>query len=314
MILFLAKRDDLHVDPVLLKCKEHGANCFRLDPEDEWFENSKLTLQQGKNRGFLETPSRKLDLNHVTSVFCRDFSFAECKDEVEIEHHIGYSESKAALKSMFLMLDSSYWMNSPWVEEKIDNKAFQSIKASQAGLNVPEFIITNQQAQAIEFHRLYKGEVVIKQLSDICMEHQQQEKVYSLYTQKVNESDLNDLEGYPCFLQRHIKKSFDIRVVYVAGSLFPYKIHSQENHESRIDFRVIKDLNTERFQLPNYIEQNLLKLTSNLGLEFCCIDLILDQDNTYWFLEANVQGNWLWHEEESYPIVNRIAKMLSRTV
>jgi glutathione synthase/RimK-type ligase-like ATP-grasp enzyme len=311
MILFLAKRDDVHVDPVLQKCEQLGKTCFRMDPEDEWFESSIISLQSGKDSGSFEQFGRKLELSKVSAIFCRDFSFAQCKDDVEIEHHVGYSESRAALKSMFLLLDHCYWMNSPWVEEKVDNKPYQSLKAHEVGLKCPDFLITNTKNEALSFYHSSQGNVVIKQLSDICLDHSTEGKVFSFYTQKVSASDLNDLSIYPCFLQIHILKKYDLRIVYVAGKLFPYRIHSQEHEDSRVDFRVIKDLKTEPCSLPHNIEVKLITLAKSLGLEFCCIDMILDQQGEYWFLEANVQGNWLWHEEDTFPIVHRIAEVLT---
>ena len=54
-----------------------------------------------------------------------------------------------------------------------------------------------------------------------------------------------------------------------------------------------------------------VKLTHKLNLNYSAIDLILDLDDNYVFLEINPNGQWAWLEKRlKFPISKTIVDML----
>lgn len=49
--------------------------------------------------------------------------------------------------------------------------------------------------------------------------------------------------------------------------------------------------------LPAALRDALHALMRRLNLEFGCIDIIEGQDDKYYFLEVNPNGQWLWIEQ-----------------
>ena len=58
-----------------------------------------------------------------------------------------------------------------------------------------------------------------------------------------------------------------------------------------------------------------LKLTKKLELNFSAIDLILDKNKDYIFLEINPNGQWAWIEKRlGYNISCEIIKLLMENI
>jgi glutathione synthase/RimK-type ligase-like ATP-grasp enzyme len=133
----------------------------------------------------------------------------------------------------------------------------------------------------------------------------------------VRPEDLEDLSGLslaPATFQEFIQKISDIRVTVVASDVFAAEILSQERESSRIDWRATDDphLVHRIHKLPVNIENLCRKLTTNLGLSFGAIDLVLKPNGSYVFLEINPNGEWVWLEDQlGFPISDRIARWLS---
>jgi glutathione synthase/RimK-type ligase-like ATP-grasp enzyme len=64
-------------------------------------------------------------------------------------------------------------------------------------------------------------------------------------------------------------------------------------------------------QLPQELEESLLRLTRSYDLAFAAIDLIRDTAGEFWFLELNPAGQWAWIEEHTgLPIAASLASAL----
>jgi hypothetical protein len=98
--------------------------------------------------------------------------------------------------------------------------------------------------------------------------------------------------------QQKLPKQLEIRVTVVCREVFAAEIHSQISPKTRIDWRKYDIANTPHYphQLPKDVEEKCLSLTRHFGLDFNTIDLILDPDGRYWFLEMNPNGLWAWIE------------------
>lgn len=97
--------------------------------------------------------------------------------------------------------------------------------------------------------------------------------------------------------------------------MFPIKIQSQQNHATKFDWRKDQiNVDYEIFDLPDKIEQKLLRLHQKFEMFFGAYDFIVDPQGEYYFLEVNPAGQWLWMEEAlNLNISECIAEALIKT-
>ena len=326
-ILILASRLDAHADAIVSHCHDRHVPVVRLDVEDFWPDVSTINwgITKSGSTAILEWDGRRIDADSVRSIYCRDFVFAKCNPSADITTQLVYAEARASLYGFLRCLENRYWMNPPWYDEMADNKPYQMQCARNMGLAVPKTLVTNDHEAFVSFYEECRGEVIIKQLSEICLiddsELQNQQygvdanvKAYGFYTNRVMPEHLDKLEEVlttPCLFQEHIRKKADIRVTVVGDKVFSALIDSQSNQDSRIDFRLKPDLPIHHFELPGSISRKLLKLIHGWNLEFAACDFVLTPDDQLIFIEANVEGNWLWIEHDlDLPISRTIAENL----
>lgn len=313
-LLVLASRLDAHADAIVSHCHNRHVSIVRLDTEDFWPNVSTINwgITNTESTAILQSQGRQIDADSVRSVYCRDFVFAKCDTSAEIGTQLVYAEARAALYGFLRSLENRYWMNPPWYDEMADNKPYQMECARNIGLTVPKTLVTNDVKAFRSFYEECNRNVIIKQLSEICLiddselKNQQYgidngETAYGFYTNRVLAEHLDKIDEIavtPALFQEHIPKKADIRVTVVGDKVFSALIDSQNDQESRIDFRLKPDLPIHHFKLPGSVTRKLLNLIHSWNLEFAACDLVLTPKDELVFIEANVEGNWLWIEHE----------------
>ena len=97
------------------------------------------------------------------------------------------------------------------------------------------------------------------------------------------------------FFQEKIDKDFEIRSFYLDGKLWSTAIISQNDEQTKIDYRKYNSNIPNRnvsYKLPNEIEEKADKLMKLLDLNCGSIDFIKSGDKFY-FLEINPTGQFL---------------------
>lgn len=112
-------------------------------------------------------------------------------------------------------------------------------------------------------------------------------------TTRISMNDLDKLSNsfFPTKLQPEIKKKYEIRTFYFIGQTYSIAIMSQENEETKLDFRDYSVFTrVQKCALPESIEKKISLLMSYLDLKMGVIDFIIDEDDNYIFLEINPTG------------------------
>ena len=92
-----------------------------------------------------------------------------------------------------------------------------------------------------------------------------------------------------------IKKDYEVRVFYLLGKLYSMAIFSQNDDQTKVDFRKYNSEKSNRnipYKLPNEIEEKICKLMEHLNLNCASLDLIKDVNSEYILLEINVTGQF----------------------
>jgi hypothetical protein len=313
----------LHADSVIYHLNKKGIEIVRIDPTlDEDIPEEISLVSDTVFKAFYRlknnTIINPLECNGIFCRFAIDSLVAISEEPLK---YFAASELLTAFLAPLRMIDSSSWINDPWIENRVDCKILQCNMAKNIGLKIPEFMVSSNYDNLLSFYNKYKN-VIIKPLSDTPLafvdgKYKKQEDLtsnnfYAPYTTKfvpINDFEKESMDHTPTLLQREINKKSDIRVTVIDDKAFSVEIPYEEGNP--IDFRLNKYDNIREYTLSEDMKNKLIKLVKKLGLRFASCDLILDKNNEIYFIESNVQGNWLWTETTtSFKISDAIANAL----
>ena len=320
-ILVIALKSDLHADSVTYFLNKKGIDVWRIDPTiDEDIPENICIVSNSCFEVLYGSGKDKLFPLNCNGIFCRFAIDSLVPNSEEPIKKFSISESLTAFLAPLRMINSSYWINDPWVENKVDCKILQSKIAKSIGLKTPEFIVSSNYSDLLSFYNEYK-DVIIKPLSDTSLALMDnkfikegelfEDNFNAPYTAKFtpNNIDNKNIDNTPTLLQREINKKSDIRATVIDEKIFAIEMPYKEG--SPIDFRLNKNDCIYEYNLPNNIKEKLIELVKILGLRFASCDLVLGRNDDIYFLESNVQGNWLWTEiNENLNISETIANAL----
>lgn len=249
-------------------------------------------------------------------------------------HESNFSDSDAGVRSFratqyALGLSSLYglgrgramWMNNPADESRLDqNKVLQQMIASEAGLRTAPLICTDDPDYAIAFARKFE-EVAVKPAAGFVARYEGGEHdgmPMTFFTRRVKVSELADMmdsiRACPVLIQPYIHKRYELRITVVNRTCLTARIESQMSTKTSVDWRNYDLANTPHVatSLPPRVETAVLEFMTMSKLRFAAIDVIVDLEGDYWFLEANPSGQYGWIEDlTGLPISRAIAQWLT---
>lgn len=308
--------DGIHSDVVINKLKEKGEKVFRLDTDTISGGKTKLVFSASSSDFFFtfQNVNDFLHSEQVKSVWYRrpnDFDFkikdAQQKDFAE-------AEMSSVLEGMWVSLDRVYWLNTPEALERARKKILQLQIARKVGFLIPDTLITNFPESAREFMKT-KDEVISKALNQGYFEYEN--KSYTTLTTLLNQKHLKQLyliKTLPTLFQNLIKKAYELRVTIIHHDIYAFKLESQLQKETAIDWRNPKYIHLiphTLVTLPSHVRKKCLEIMKFFKLNYGAIDLIVDTQGNYIFLEINPNGQWYWLEHlTKTPLTDRIVKAL----
>jgi hypothetical protein len=192
-------------------------------------------------------------------------------------------------------IDTKY-LNSKYSMIKAENKLIQLKVAESIGFSIPRSIITNDENSLKKFINPDK-EYCIKPLYLSFFELHGNN--YIPYTAIIRKSDYDLITNYPVLIQEYVDKKYELRLTCIGDKVFPVKILSQLNDNTKIDWRVdnCSAVEYEKMSIDNNLKDMCLSLLAYFDLNFACIDLIVSNNNRIFFLDLNPNGQWAWLDE-----------------
>ena len=241
-----------------------------------------------------------LSKNELKTVFNKEsdqyYIYNQIKDEFKVLFDYLYylieNSVPAALGSYF---------------KKDINKLATLYEAKKVGLGVPESFITNSREKLKDHTGL-----ITKALKD-GVYYKSKEYDYYSYTERISDFP-EDLPAtfLPSLFQKEIKKKYELRIFFLKGEIFTTVIFSQQNKNTTTDFR--KEGHSVRYlpyALPLEIKQKVIALMLNLGHDIGSIDMIVDQNDQYIFLEINPGGQFSYYSDMcNFYLEKKIADLL----
>jgi len=272
-------------------------NLIRLNPEDIAIELSIYIDDCGRITGqvtFLVRGQRIIiSLEQITRYWYRrgsiNFKSPEQFNnamELELQDYLD-KEWKVVSHFVFNRLQEKRKLGN--IKDNQINKLEVLVKASAAGLAVPETILTTSTESLPDFPLITKcfyhgGFSIKKQFSVGSLTQAVSRPVSSMHS-----------TFFPSLFQSHVKKKYELRIFYLKGDVYSAAIFSQRNGKTSVDFRNYDREKPNRvvpYKLPLSVIDKIRILMENLQLDSGSIDMIVTPHNEYIFLEVNPVGQF----------------------
>lgn len=167
------------------------------------------------------------------------------------------------------------------------NKLTCLYEAAKIGLKIPDTLITRTIDKVARTKE--RTALITKNIGDILICHNSH--FFAMQgTVLVDKDKIEKSTPFfqPSLFQEAVNKAADIRVFFLFDKVFAAAIINQD--ETLIDFRSAKEDIVCNYDLPQEVEEQLLRLAKIMGLESGSADFVLSQEGNLFFLEINPVG------------------------
>lgn len=322
MIIIVTSKRDGHIEAVSKHLNETGAPWVRINIED-FATNVEVEIQPTKGTGTLlvKDSNKEIQLEDVGAVWYRK------PDPVVIQHFdmdsaaLEYVEAEfnEVILGLYGLLDRAYWINNPFTTRIAHRKLLQLRTAAEVGFAVPQAVVTNRLASALDFAGQIEGDLAIKSLGAISVMQEQAGLVmqYGIFTRRISDKEIRehtDKIGYmPTLFQEFVEKESELRITCVGDKVFACEIRARlgdlTGDDHRFDIANLPHKAVERPELTGRIHGYM----KAFGLSFGCFDFVVPKGGEPVFLEMNPNGQWYWVQKRTGQKIGKaIAEHLIR--
>lgn len=288
MVLILSSKNDFTTNLVQDWLYYYGKKTVRINNhiKNIDFGRSSITLEDkdGEN-------NNSINLSDIDSCWFR-------KGRLLISPNNGIDNSEYEVTKGYIsfLLQSKRKIGN-FATENIVNKLIVLELAKETGLKIPPTYIFEKK---IDLKNLLSEnqnkKYITKMKTDSCM-FQFDDSSAIIYTNIITEDKLDTLpeKFVATLIQEKIEKIFEIRTFYLHGECWSMAIFSQNDRQTKDDYRRYNSQKPNRntlFKLPIDLENKLHKLMQKLNLDTGSIDWILSNNHEYYFLEVNPTGQF----------------------
>lgn len=316
-ILIITNKDDVTVDYVIKELQTRRIFYYRLNTEDV---PDKISVYFDLNTNTFELTDKVKEINinllDFDSVYYRrpllnNLNYIKGANLQELNYI--RSELAFILEGIYKVLRNKYWLNDVYDLRQAENKIYQLQLAQEVGFKIPVSLVSNQSEKVNKVKKICDNDCIIKPIKSGNMKDANNPK--SVFTTKITDEQFKNvdrIEAFPLFIQKNVLKQFDLRCTVIGNEVFTAQIHSQNDKDSEVDWRKAQQVLEHRsHELPHKVKMMCVKLTKKMNLNYSAIDMILDKNGDYVFLEINPNGQWAWIEKRlGFPLSKRIVDML----
>lgn len=300
MILIISDNNDISTTEVIKWLLVLEKKFIRIH-ENEVFE-----IKIVKKKFFLESSCNRFFLDEIHSVWYRrgglNFKRLRYKNN---SININMNESQHWLEDYVKKkLESIKHINKE--SNSLVNKILVLEEAEKVGLDVPPYFLAENTDDVI------LGKTIVKTIAgNPMLESFYKNSSGMMFTTIVEEHENEHF--FPTFFQEKIEKDFEIRTFYLNGKCWSIAIFSQNDEQTKVDFRNYnykKRNKNVRYNLPKKIEEKVYQLMQNLDLNCGSLDFMKSGDK-YYFLEVNPIGQFGYLSKIcNYSLEKEIAEYL----
>jgi glutathione synthase/RimK-type ligase-like ATP-grasp enzyme len=322
VLLITHSKDYFTIDRVKGAVSQKGYRPYRFNT-DNFPQDLKLAIQPDRSGTVMSLEdgdkNTVINIKDIYSVWFRKIGSPHIDKEMDPLLRDGCIKESTEVLNIFLdQLNAPNivrCIDHPAIVRKVENKLYQLKAAQSVDIRAPKTLITNNPRQLNDFYREMGGNIIAKMLTPLTVS--MEGNTPFVYTSRVGPEDLESadmLRFSPMAFQEYIEKEYELRIIYVDGQLFTGAVHSKSFSEEPVDWRAAdhKEFKWENFKVPTGFADKIRTFMKNVGLYFGALDVIVQPDGQYVFLEVNPTGEWGMLERDlNLPISQAIADALT---
>lgn len=308
-VVVITDRYDPTADLVVSELNRRAVPVFRFDTA-EFPQHLTVTADLAGSvwAGEINTHRRNLDLEAITGMYYRRPTAFAIDPEQSAEER-RWSGVQARLGFGGLLAATERWLNHPHRIGYAEYKPVQLGVAQDAGLRVPRTCVTNDPAAARRFVTDV-GRAICKPFgANGIVDDGGSKQVFATI---VAPTDCDDSVRYTMHLfQEWVPKNHEVRLTVVDNRFFAARIDARSD-AAHVDWRCdYANLDYRETAVPPPVREAVSELLRRFGLRFGALDFVVDEQDQWWFLECNPNGQWGWIEDETgLPIADALATAL----
>lgn len=320
MILIISSEDDKSTNDVIDWLRHYKQDFIRISEKDQVFIES--FSMHGENIDLdLGLKGQVIPFRSLKSIWYRRglFSPKTTQFSLSLESH----EEETAISNQLFndQRTALQFLVDLYGEKSINHQGQNSLnkletlrKCALQGMHYPKTLVTGKKRELEKFFE-ENGVLINKNITPGVFIKKKGNYLQTA-TQLVTQKEIAQLPAdFPVMLfQERIKKAFELRVFFLHNDFYASAIMSQLDEKTALDFR---NYNMEKpnrcppYVLPKTIESKLNKLMFSLGLNSGSIDLLVDEQGEYYFLEVNPIGQFF---QVSYPCNYYLEQKLAKSL
>jgi glutathione synthase/RimK-type ligase-like ATP-grasp enzyme len=193
------------------------------------------------------------------------------------------------------------WINKPSHQRLAECKLLQLTTALTVCLRTPETVVTSDPGVVRNFLK-GRSEIVVKPLQADRWDYRDK-KSRSAFATVLEAEDISqlpdqDISARVAIYQEQVRKRADVRVVVLGQRAFAFNVIQKNDPgiDSPFSLGELGAMKVEPVELTAREEDRICALVKAMGLEFATVDLALDENGQYVFLDLNPSGQWLFLE------------------
>ncbi|QDU80501.1 glutathione synthetase [Polystyrenella longa] len=297
MLLILTNSQDATADYLVPLLIDAGIPLKRLDT-DTLLTDTTIAYRNGEP--LLSTGPYELSPLDVVNIwYRRPEQLNNVKFSDSPEDRFALEEWAEAIEGFLAHVPTCRWMNHPSANVQASHKLEQLTTARSLGFYIPDTLVTQESAEAKKFFEQHKGQVIVKPMSGGYIEREGHNDSL-IYTCRVENHHLeasSDLVNCPTLFQQFLRKRSDVRITIVDAAIHAVELYAMDSTGAqRCDIRRnnMSDVEYTQIELPKSVASSLRNLVTHYGLRFAAIDMAVDFDGKWHFLEVNPNGQWAW--------------------
>lgn len=307
-VLVLTRTSDAEADAVGIRLAERGVSYLRVDADD-LVGAAAFTLDEDAMDPRLLVGVRDRWLRDLRVVWFRHFNSAAiaAPGDDPLVRLYAQVEWRLAVRTL-LGVESARWMNHPDAMHKLDRVA-QLRLARRVGLATPPTVVSNDPERIRAFVASRSaGKAVVKALGPHLVEPTPG-TLRGIFPFVVTAQDLEAAKAAalaPAMYQEYVPHTTEVRITVIGRRVIPVEIVKTDPKDIWVR---PENVLVREHSLPDHIREKLLEYMRVSRLESGAIDLLLDDDHRYVFLEVNPVGAWRWLEtrDDSVDITGAVA-------
>lgn len=302
MILLWGVPGDAPLEAVRAALQQLGADFRLLD--QRYAAGMEITFDvrgRGGLCGKIVEPEGEIDLSHVGSAYVRPLETSKACPGLEADDP-AYLRAVTVDASLVAWADlsSATVVNRPVAMASNNSKPYQLRLIADAGLAVPDTLVTTEESAVRRFHRRH-GTIIYKSVSGV-------RSIVSRLTSAQSEA-LVDVANCPTQFQQYIPGT-DVRVHVAGSAVLATEIVSTAD-DYRYATRVNANVAMAQVELPNEIAASCRCVVRRLGLAVAGIDFRRSPEGKWYCLEVNPSPGFTYFEAATgQPIAAAVAQFL----